>query len=703
MEGRFSSMKKACQGELLTGMSWCDMFQGIKQKAMKSILKSSLKLHVGILCLLLLSLCSFLTCSRITVSPPKPVKGILDLHNWSLHDQGPVSLAGEWQGIEPGSGYLMLERVDISQASRYSRGNTIMARLKIINNRTDDSAILLYTHASHLRILVNGKEYVAVPDYRMGVLESRYPVVLPFRALADDKIDLFITDDGLFEFRCLVGDRENLSSRREMAVAVEFFIITLLVLNGLYHVFIAFYRRLDLTAMWFGLLSFIFAFRASIKNEKIFISFFPSIKPENIIKMDYLVMLSILPVFLFFYRRFYPGRVRSVFVRSVAVLCVLYALLTVFTSSVVFRSMLGVFEGVILLTGVYLFLISLKEAMSGDRKAYLGTAGITIFLMTIINDIFHAAGIITTFHMTSLGLLAYIGLIALDLSMRSLDAFDQVTRLTGNLENEVEKRTGELQKERDLLHEKNVMIQKEFELAWQIQKELIPLAAPVDYIYTLYKPLQSIGGDFFDFLRFRNSDRIGLFLSDVSGHGVPAALVTSMVKTIVLQSGPRREEPAELMRYLNSILTGKIGGNFVTALYVIYDPHTHELVYSNAGHYFPVVIDNGGTRPLQGIRGVPLAIFDNEYLDSRGKGYGTSMTVLPEKSKLLLYTDGLIEATNVNDASIYFEDAGFHDILYSLRDRPCRDFMDELYRQFLKFRGSECFEDDVCVICLDVM
>jgi len=636
------------------------------------------------------------------VSPPKPVKGILDLHNWSLHDQGSVSLEGEWEGIEQGSGYLMLERAVTPHASRYSRGKTIMVRLKIINNRTDDSAILLYSHASHLRILVNGKEYVAVPDYRMGELESRYPIMIPFRALTDDEIVFFITDDGLYEFRCLLGDRENLSSRREIAVAVEFFIIMLLVLNGLYHVFIAFYRRLDLTAMWFGLLSFILAFRTSIKNEKIFISFFPSIKPENIIKIDYLVMLSVLPVFLLFYRRFYPGRIRSVFVRSVAALCVIYAFLTVFTSSVVFRSMLGVFEGVILLTGVYLFLISLKEALSGDSKAYLGTAGIAIFLMAIINDVFHASGIITTFHMTSLGLLAYIALIALDLSMRSLDAFDQVTRLTDNLESEVEKRTEELQNERDLLQEKNVMIQKEFDLAWQIQKELIPLAAPVDYIYTLYKPLQSIGGDFFDFLRFRNSDRIGLFLSDVSGHGVPAALVTSMVKTIVLQSGPRREEPAELMRYLNGILTGKTGGNFVTALYAIYDPHTRELVYSNAGHYFPVVIDERGASAIQGIRGIPLAILENEQLDSLGKGYGTSRTILPEKGKVLLFTDGLIEATDVNNTSVYFEDAGFYDMLHSLRDRSCRDFMTELYRRLLKFRGSDSFEDDVCVICLDV-
>ncbi|MEI7652004.1 MAG: DUF1501 domain-containing protein, partial [Verrucomicrobiota bacterium] len=88
---------------------------------------------------------------------------------------------------------------------------------------------------------------------------------------------------------------------------------------------------------------------------------------------------------------------------------------------------------------------------------------------------------------------------------------------------------------------------------------------------TLDNRMEEVGGDFYDFINFRDSEKIGIFISDVSGHGVPAAFITSMIKTTILQSGERKENPAELLTYINDLLHNQTGGNFITTFYGIFN------------------------------------------------------------------------------------------------------------------------------------
>ena len=91
--------------------------------------------------------------------------------------------------------------------------------------------------------------------------------------------------------------------------------------------------------------------------------------------------------------------------------------------------------------------------------------------------------------------------------------------------------------------------------------------------------MEQVGGDFYDFYRFRDYRDLGIFLSDVSGHGVSAAFITSMVKTIILQSGYKRNNPAALLSYINKMLLGRTAGNFVTGITQLIIFHNSSFVY----------------------------------------------------------------------------------------------------------------------------
>lgn len=289
---------------------------------------------------------------------------------------------------------------------------------------------------------------------------------------------------------------------------------------------------------------------------------------------------------------------------------------------------------------------------------------------------------------------------------RQAEIGEEVIRLqkiySESLEKTVQERTLELEVERNNLKERNEILEYDIKMAKHIHEQLMPMDKPEEYIYSLYKPMEMVGGDFYDFIKFRDDDRIGIFISDVSGHGLAAAFITSMIKTIILQSGEKKLNPSELFRFINEILHNQIGGNFVTAFYGIYDTGTRKMIFSNAGHNPPYIITDGSIKPLDGHKTLPLAIMSNSYLETRDKQFQNSEVILPAGSKVLLYTDGLTECRPLNSKEASFEDSIMFDLLSSNKEHPSDIFITNLYKRLIEFRGSDSFEDDVCMICLDV-
>ncbi|MFC1671459.1 PP2C family protein-serine/threonine phosphatase, partial [Spirochaetota bacterium] len=180
--------------------------------------------------------------------------------------------------------------------------------------------------------------------------------------------------------------------------------------------------------------------------------------------------------------------------------------------------------------------------------------------------------------------------------------------------------------------------------------------------------------------------------------------IASMLKSLVLQSGGLRDEPADLLTFLNSFLFDQTGVHYITAFYGIYNLKDNSLKYCNAGHCSPYVITGNGIYQLEHNRALPLAIMNNDLLEKSNKQYSNIEIVMEKNSKLLIYTDGLTEATKLDDADRedYFEYTLFPEICRRAFQYPCHRFLDEIFRGLINFRGSHKFEDDICMICIDV-
>ncbi len=170
----------------------------------------------------------------------------------------------------------------------------------------------------------------------------------------------------------------------------------------------------------------------------------------------------------------------------------------------------------------------------------------------------------------------------------------------------------ELEEKKRFAEEKNLAMQQELLLASQIQKNLMPHDVPSFLglqIATLYHPMQELGGDFYDFMDMPHSSQRGIFISDVSGHGVSAALITSMVKALLDNAGENKKSPSLLFSYLNNKLMDKTSENFLTAFYGVYNERDKTLTYAGAGHPFPFLIREGKIIALES-RAMVLGVFD---------------------------------------------------------------------------------------------
>lgn len=261
----------------------------------------------------------------------------------------------------------------------------------------------------------------------------------------------------------------------------------------------------------------------------------------------------------------------------------------------------------------------------------------------------------------------------------------------------------ELETERNLLRRRNGIMEQELDLARRIQLQFVPHASPGPGLAFAYLPMSKVGGDFFDFVRTGDPDELGVFISDVSGHGVPAALITSMVKAFLLKAGGLAGDPAALMDALNTALTGQTGGNFITAWYGVVNYRTGLLEFTNAGHGDPWLLSEGRVSRLSACwHNLPLAVMDAGHLVEMKREYRTSQLGLPRRSRILLCTDGLLESAPHEDPQDFFGGGLLEEAFAASSRLEPAGCIEAILTRLAEHRGGTDYEDDVCVICLDL-
>ncbi len=238
-----------------------------------------------------------------------------------------------------------------------------------------------------------------------------------------------------------------------------------------------------------------------------------------------------------------------------------------------------------------------------------------------------------------------------------------------------------------------LIIEKELDLAKKIQLALLPAEFPASTHFRVearYIPATSVAGDFYDFL-VADNDKAGLFIADVSGHGVPAALISSMVKLAATSQSKHAENPAQVLSAVNTTLCGNTQTQFATAAYAYLDASRGELYYSAAGHP-PMLHLREGNAALVEENGLILALFPSST-------YKTATRSLLSGDRLFLYTDGIVEARNRED--IEFGQERLRDLLEQTVHLSTSQVADLVISTIQSW--SKVQEDDMTILVCDYM
>jgi len=186
-------------------------------------------------------------------------------------------------------------------------------------------------------------------------------------------------------------------------------------------------------------------------------------------------------------------------------------------------------------------------------------------------------------------------------------------------------------------------IDNELTTAREIQRSILPKEMPSVAglrVSAGYDPASSVAGDLYDFIAVDES-RTGVLVADVAGHGVPAALIASMVKIAFSSQARLADDPSALMAELNAILRRDVRRAFVTATYLWFDMASRRVTVCNAGHAPPLLFRDGSFLELGGA-GVLLGRFASAR-------YTAVATELQAGDRIVAFTDGIVEARNARD------------------------------------------------------
>lgn len=268
-----------------------------------------------------------------------------------------------------------------------------------------------------------------------------------------------------------------------------------------------------------------------------------------------------------------------------------------------------------------------------------------------------------------------------------------------NLEDKVEQRTEELQNALVDLKDRDNQMQKQLDMASVIQRSILPgtiddwneLKFAVKYI-----AMDKIGGDFYDIQQLKDG-KLGVLIADVSGHGIPAALVTTMAKISFGNAAQNYSSPKRIFQEVNhNILDHVKTQDYLTCFMCAFD-EDYGMVYSNASHQKAILLrTETGQIELLDTGGLFLGAIE-EAIDT----YEENKTKLNYADRLILYTDGIPEALDKNRTE--YSNDRFEKMILDNRTMALEDFSNLLIEDVYKHLGNSPMEDDITLLVIELV
>jgi predicted ATPase/serine phosphatase RsbU (regulator of sigma subunit) len=238
---------------------------------------------------------------------------------------------------------------------------------------------------------------------------------------------------------------------------------------------------------------------------------------------------------------------------------------------------------------------------------------------------------------------------------------------------------------------------REIEMAKIIQQSLLPSSIPDiknAHIAFKYVPMMGVGGDFVNIKYLPDAQKLGLFICDVSGHGVPAAMTASIISAALdFYWEDFIDDPSLIFMKMQNFLTDKLGGNFFTACLCTLNLVNGVLTVSSAGHPKLIILKKDGN--------AGMAVGNGRLITDFIKSNSTNEIISLEKGdRILLYTDGITEAANSLNEMLGSDDGHYCAMVKEqsrISDSPDA-LCENIYRMVIDFAGSMNHQDDVTML-----
>ncbi|VAX18990.1 Serine phosphatase RsbU, regulator of sigma subunit [hydrothermal vent metagenome] len=242
------------------------------------------------------------------------------------------------------------------------------------------------------------------------------------------------------------------------------------------------------------------------------------------------------------------------------------------------------------------------------------------------------------------------------------------------------------------------MMEEDLSTAQCVQKTLLPVKFPYPdkiKVCAHYEATSSLGGDYYDVIDYGDG-KVGALVADVSGHGASAALIMSMIKTIMISSIDGAATPAKLAHLLNKRIIGMIPEErYFTMFLAIVDLNERKLSYVRGGHPYPFLLRKQ-SKIVEKLdaEGDMIAMFGKITVNQ------SEIEVNPG-DRLVAYSDGLIEAVDFND-KMY----GINRLVKELESSfamESNELLDHLVKSVNDFSGGRSNDDDVAVLIIEFL
>ncbi len=243
---------------------------------------------------------------------------------------------------------------------------------------------------------------------------------------------------------------------------------------------------------------------------------------------------------------------------------------------------------------------------------------------------------------------------------------------------------------------KRELIEKELSIAKTIQENFLPVVMPEFRSLEIAAHMitaKHVGGDLYDTCELGRS-RLGIFIGDVSGKGVPAALVMAKTISLFRMLAAGADEPSDLLFQLNEeMVRSATSGLFVTATYLVYIANEKKVLVASAGHCATLVLRSAGKKveKIQPREGMPLGLMSRVE-------FSQEETILAKDDKVILYTDGIVEAKNLVRED--FSEERLMPLLEASSGQPAAKVIEAVERQVILFAGKAPQHDDCTLIVL---